>query len=98
MPKKPETIIEDTFVDMVREGKFIAIALKLVLIVGRGFPDRTIIGNGKCFFIEFKTPTGDTRKKQTKWKTRLEQLGMKVYVCTSAKEAYEIFIEEMEST
>lgn len=98
MPKKPETIIEDAFVDLVRESEYVAMAVKLVLFVGRGFPDRTILGNGRCFFIEFKVPGNEgLDPKQIQWKKRLEQLGMKVYVCSSSQKAFKIFSSEMES-
>jgi len=95
--KKPETIIEDDFVDLVEQSPYAAMAIKLVLFAGRGFPDRTILGNGKCFFIEFKVPGKGLDPPQVKWKKWLTRLGMKVYVCTSKEEAFKIFIKEMEA-
>ena len=95
---KPETKIENKFVDLVAESPYTAIALKLVLFAGRGFPDRTILGEGKIFFIEFKVPGKDLDPPQMKWKKLLTRLGFKVYVCTSTKEAYKIFIKEMDTT
>ena len=98
MGKKEETKIEDAFVELVRNGPHTAMAIKLVLFAGGGFPDRTILGNGKCFFIEFKKPGEDLDKLQVVWKKRLKKLGMKFYVCTSSQKAYQIFIKEMGST
>lgn len=94
---KPETKIENDFVSEVEDSPYSAMALKLVLFAGRGFPDRTILGNGKCFFIEFKLPGKDLDPPQKKWKKLLTRLGFKVYVCTSKKEAYKIFCKEMET-
>lgn len=93
----PETKIENDFVDLVQDSPYSAMALKLVLFAGRGFPDRTILGNGKCFFIEFKVPGKDLDPPQVKWKKLLNRLGFKVYVCTCKKEAFKIFIKEMDS-
>lgn len=92
---KPETKIENDFVKMI--SPYEAMALKLVLFAGRGFPDRTILCNGKCFFIEFKLPGKGLDPPQVKWKKILNRLGFKFYVCTNAKEAYKIFIKEMEA-
>ncbi len=94
---KPETKIENDFVSLVEDSPYTAIAIKLILFTGRGFPDRTILGNGKCFFIEFKCPGEDLDPPQVKWKKLLTRLGMKVYVCTSTKEAFKIFKKEMDS-
>ncbi len=92
----PETKIENDFVSLVENSPYSAMAVKLVLFAGRGFPDRTILGNGKCFFIEFKVPGKDLDPPQIKWKKLLNRLGFKVYVCTSKEAAYKIFIKEME--
>jgi len=95
---KLESKIEKDFVDDVRDSPYQAIALKLILFVGRGFPDRTILGCGKIFFIEFKRPGETLDPPQRKWKKLLKRLGFKVYVCTSTKKANKIFIKEMESS
>lgn len=98
MSKKPETIIEDNFCDYVLDSKYTALAIKLVLFAGRGFPDRTILGEGKCFFIEFKLPGRDLDPPQKRWKKILTRLGMKFYVCHSTKEAIKVFEKEMGSS
>lgn len=55
--------------------------LKVALISGRGFPDRTILcPGGKIFFIEFKTPWGKLSRNQILWKTRLTNLGFNCHV------------------
>lgn len=94
---KPETKIENDFVELVEDSPYSAMAIKLILFAGRGFPDRTILGNGKCFFIEFKLPGENLDPPQVKWKKWLTRLGMKFYVCTSKEAAFKIFIKEMES-
>lgn len=94
---KPESKIENTFVKKVRKSKYPAVALKLILFSKKGFPDRTILGNGKVFFIEFKTGNEKLRPLQRKWKRILTKLGFKYYVCYTAKEAFEIFKREMDS-
>lgn len=98
MSKKPETIIEDKFCDYVLGSEHTALAIKLVLFAGRGFPDRTILGNGKCFFIEFKIPGEELHRKQIRWKKILIRLGMNYYVCHSTKKAIKIFNKEMGSS
>ena len=93
-----ESKIENDFVDLIRDYHLPSIAIKLVLFVGRGFPDRTILCNGKIFFIEFKQPGETLDPPQIKWKKLLTRLGFKVYVCTSTKKAYKIFLKEMDTT
>lgn len=96
---KPETKQEKRFAEViVPRSKWDAVAVKLVLFGMRGFPDRTILGNGKCFFIEFKSPGEPLKPNQRRWKRILERVGFKVYVCYSAEEAKEVYEREMEST
>ncbi|MCH8821313.1 VRR-NUC domain-containing protein [Patescibacteria group bacterium] len=91
--------IEQPFVDWVRDDwPLPAVALKLVLFAGSGFPDRTILGSGKIFFIEFKKSGRVLDPAQTKWKKILQRLGFKVYVCTSTAQAIRIFKTVMESS
>lgn len=86
--KKPETIIEEDYCDWLREDyPHEAVALKLVLFVGKGFPDRTILSDGKIFFIEFKKPGEGLDPLQVKWRNILVRLGFKYYVCTSVRQA-----------
>ncbi len=93
-----ESKIENDFVDLVQEYPLPAIALKLILFAGVGFPDRTILCNGKIFFIEFKQPGKTLDPPQVKWKKLLTRLGFKVYVCTSSKQAFKIFLKEVDSS
>ena len=95
MGKKPETKIEDKFVDWVRDYPLPAIALKLVIFAQRGWPDRTVMCKGRIFFIEFKTPDGDQSKMQIIWMNRIRRLGFSYYVCTSVEEAIEAFYQEI---
>lgn len=75
-----------------------ALALKLVFFVGAGWPDRTILSEGKIFFIEFKKPvTGRLLASQIKWRGILTRLGFKVYVCESFREAKKITLAHLGS-
>jgi len=89
--KKPETIIEDTYCDwLLSDYPFNALAIKLILFAGKGFPDRTILSRGRILFIEFKAPgkpPDSLDPLQHKWRKLLYRLGFKVYVCTSVRQA-----------
>jgi len=96
---KPETKEEKDFADkVVPRSPWKAVALKLVLMGLRGFPDRTILAEGgKIFFIEFKSPGEQLKPNQVNWKKTLTKLGFKFYVCYSSAEAKKIYYKEMES-
>lgn len=96
---KSEIKREKDYCDWLRnEYPHPAIALKLVLFAGGGFPDRTILCNGRVFFIEFKKPkTGRLDSLQIKWRRILTKLGFKVYVCTSFREAKRLTLKHLES-
>lgn len=97
MAKKPETIIEDNYCDWLRNDyPAEALAIKLILFAGRGFPDRTILSQGRIFFIEFKLPGEDLDPLQIKWKNILVRLGFIHYVCTSEEQAIKATREYME--
>ncbi len=97
MSKKPETKIEDGYCEWLQNSKYKALALKLVLFAGRGFPDRTIICNGKVFFIEFKAGKNTQQKEQKFWQKLITRTGCNYYVCYSKEEAIQITRKEMES-
>lgn len=75
----------------------LALALKLVLFAGAGFPDRTVLGHGHVFFIEFKREGVGRllRPLQALWRKRLRRLGFKVYVCDTLKDAQDATFKEM---
>lgn len=85
-----EVKVEKAYCDWLQNDYlYMAIALKLVLFVGGGFPDRTILSQGRVFFIEFKRQ-GRNKKLdalQKVWRKRLRRLGFKVYVCDTIEEA-----------
>jgi hypothetical protein len=95
--KKPETIIEDDYMQWVRHTDGI-VALKLILFSQMGWPDRTIFTNGHTFFIEFKTLTGRLSPQQKHWRTILERLGFTYYVCISSDEAIRKTRGEMDTS
>jgi prepilin-type processing-associated H-X9-DG protein len=58
------------------------LALKLRPIVGRGFPDRTILfADGHVWFAEFKRPdgSGEVAAQQKAWGRLLRERGYGVY-------------------
>lgn len=46
-----------------------------------GYPDLTIIGHGRCFFVEVKTEKGRLSEKQMDWLEELRQNGQLAIVC-----------------
>lgn len=90
---------EKPFVKKALKRGFLAI--KLVMVAKKGWPDRTIIGKvgslPVIFFIEFKDGNNDTSAHQRKWKRILEKLGFKYYVCYSLKEAETALETEIKS-
>lgn len=97
MSKKPETKIENDFCEWVQNSKYKALAIKLVLFGMAGWPDRTVLAEGKAFFIEFKHGSNSLQHRQIYWKRIIEKLGFNYYVCYSKKEAIEVFLKEMGS-
>ena len=69
-------------------------ALKLVLLNQRGFPDRTVLFNGKVIFVEFKIKGGKLRPSQKAWELTLTKLGFKYFLCDEIGQAEKITIEE----
>ena len=67
------------------------LCLKLRWLVGRGFPDRTVLlPGGRVVFIEFKTPKGTVSPHQVYWRELLQKLGFTVGVARSSEEAQRI--------
>jgi len=76
--KKEEEIrevdIEDEFCNFAKTLG--CIALKLIILGLRGFPDRTVIcPGGRIMFIEFKKPGDKPTHAQSKWLRILRGLG-----------------------
>lgn len=93
-----EIDIESDFCKYAKFKK--CLAIKLVLLNLKGFPDRTVLcPNGKLFFIEFKKPK---KKKplsplQIKWKNILENFGFTYHHCNDledAKTKLDVFLQE----
>lgn len=84
-----EVDIENTFVTYASNRN--CKALKLVFLVGRGFPDRTILcPGGKVFFIEFKRKGGKMSPQQEQVRKLLTDLGFKYYICNKKAQAEKI--------
>ena len=58
------------------------LALKLRPPAGRGFPDRVILLNGRCWFLETKrAKLGVVAAQQVTWRRLLTLAGFGVYFC-----------------
>ena len=92
----PEKTIENEFVRHVHG--FNAFALKLAIISGSGFPDRTVfVRGGHIAFYEFKAPGKKARPLQTFWHNRLRTFGFKVEVFDDSEKAIKNFDRWRES-
>jgi len=85
----PEGKIEQAFARYCRTRG--VLCLKLEVASQAGFPDRTVIGPGFVFFVEFKRdmrcqPSG----RQEWWIHELKQRGQAAFVCYSLKDAVEV--------
>ena len=87
MPK--ESSIEKS---LVRQCKAKGImCLKLVPISQIGFPDRTLLRNGRVAFVEVKKPGGKVAPQQKAWHRLLAMFGCPVWVVSSVAEFDQIF-------
>ena len=59
-----------------------------------GVPDRIILIQGKCYFVELKKPGEDLRPLQKAVKKKFKKLGFNVYVIDSIEKVGE-FIDEI---
>lgn len=59
-----------------------------------GVPDRIVLLDGKCYFVELKKQGEDLRPLQKVVKKRFKKLGFKVYVIDSLEKVGE-FINEI---
>lgn len=88
-----EAEIEKAIVDYAKSRG--ALAEKVVLHSGRGFPDRTIIApDGRIGFLEIKKPGGIVSPAQKTWLRRLERLGHRCGVAFSVEDGKK-FIERI---
>ena len=75
------------------------LALKLVELNKRGFPDRTILcKGGGIFFIEFKKRKGKLSAIQKVVRRNLESFGFEYYICDKIGQAEKILDREIEKT
>lgn len=98
MKSKLEKVAENKFVTHIRQ-KTGCICVKLTLVGMRGFPDRMILCPGALvYFIEFKRVGHEPRKLQHHIHGLLRNLGFRVLVTASEKEAikfHEIFTKRV---
>jgi hypothetical protein len=78
--REREESLEDRSVRRAEEVG--ALALKLIPIGFRGFPDRTILWMGRVAFVEFKRPDGSGKvaAQQSRWHDMLRRAGFLVYL------------------
>lgn len=95
--KRKESDDEKDFVRWCLKEKR-CIALKLIILGKRGFPDRTILTPGpRVLFVEMKRGDGALSPQQRLLFSSLRGLGFTVEVCysfTEAKTALEKFLEK----
>ncbi|HAE92701.1 MAG TPA: hypothetical protein DCG60_08695 [Tissierella sp.] len=87
-----ENKVEKYFRDEIKKigGK----AYKFSSPGNNGVPDRIVLYNGKCYFVELKRPGEDLRPLQKVVKKRFRELGFEVYVIDSIEKVGE-FINEI---
>lgn len=91
--KIPESEIESKFVAYATKKG--CNAMKLVMIHGRGFPDRTVLcPDGRVFFVEFKRKNKKLSKTQIVLYRKLLELGFSFYVCDEIGQA-EKYLDEV---
>lgn len=91
-----ENKLEDRSVAKVEAAG--GVALKLVILGVRGWPDRTVLlPGGRLFFCEMKRrKVGVVSAQQSKWGRVLRGLGFAVYVVDSDEEFDAILKKELE--
>lgn len=90
MSKLKEGLIEKYLVEKVK-GKG-GRAEKLIRVKGGFFPDRTILINGKIYFVECKTEKGVISEGQKQYSKELEKVGFSIIYINSI-EAVDSFVE-----
>ena len=87
------------------EAKFVAYAtkkkckaMKLVLLLGKGFPDRTVLcPGGKVLFIEFKRKGKKLSMTQKSIRNILVEMGFSYTLCDEIGQAEKILDNAMET-
>ena len=60
----------------------------------KGIPDRIVLINGRCCFVELKDEGKKLRPEQKVWQDKLQKMGF-VAVMLDSKEAVDDFVEEI---
>ena len=58
----------------------------------KGIPDRMVLVNGKCYFVELKDEGKKLRPEQQAWQDKLREMGF-VAVMIDSKEKVDVFVE-----
>ena len=88
------TDIEKAFVEYLRDEYRIE-ALKLRIDGVDGFPDRSVIFEGRIFLIEFKSPSEKLRPQQRKIHGELRADGTIVFIGRDLKDSIRAFNDWM---
>lgn len=92
-----ERTIESAFVTYATKKK--CKAMKLVLLLGKGFPDRTVLcPGGKVIFIEFKRKGKKLSMTQKSIRNVLVDLGFSYSLCDEIGQAEKILDNAMETS
>ena len=77
---------------LIREARAAdVLCLKLAPASLRGWPDRTLLSDGRVIFVETKRPKGGRLSEHQKfWKVLLEEQGFEVFICSTTEQAREI--------
>ena len=85
-----EKQIERRLVQKIKEKN----GLCLKLTGYKGIPDRIVLLNGRCYFIELKDAGKKLRPEQQVWQDKLQAMGF-VSVMLDSKEVVDEFVESM---
>ena len=87
-----EVDIEQAYCSYAKKRR--CIALKLILLLKKGFPDRTTLCHGgRILFIEFKRKGKSSSPAQVKCRKLLESFGFEYHVCDKLGQAEQILDE-----
>lgn len=87
MERDVESFLRDELV------KITAWAIKLFPIVISGIPDRLVIKNGRCWFVETKFKNGRISQKQKNVAKRLLKYGFTVYYIWDKDQVKEFIVK-----
>lgn len=91
---KPEGTIENYLAKRAKENGMLC--YKTISPSRRGFPDRTLIGNGHVIFVELKSASGKLSESQKVRIKEMKEHGADVRVIASKQET-DLLIDELKN-